>query len=133
MRKKMKKNNQRGFTLLELLISFTIVALLLLGAVQLTLHSLYVKRASDCGLESAELASDKLEYLKSFPFESPELEENSNIERISSQRRNDVFQRGWTVVDVSQNLKKIEVECYSESCAHKKARLVLFYSKELGF
>lgn len=129
----MNKNNLRGFTLMELLISFAIVAILLLGAAQLVLHSLYVKRTSDCGLESAELASDKLEYLKSLPFESQELEENSIVERIESQRRNDVFQLEWKVFDISSNMKKIEVECYSESCVHKIARFVLIYSKELGF
>ena len=130
---KMEKNNQRGFSLLELLISFAIVALLLLGAAQLTLHSLYFKRASDCGMESMELASGKLEYLKSLPYESPELEENSNVERLDSLRRNDVFHREWMIWDISKNLKKIEVECYAGSYAHKKARLVLLYSKVLGF
>jgi prepilin-type N-terminal cleavage/methylation domain-containing protein len=129
----MNKNNLRGFTLIELLISFAIVAILLLGAAQLVLHSLYVKRASDCGLESAILASDKLEYLKSLPFESPELEENSIVERIDSQRRNDVFQLEWEVIDISSNMKKIEVECFAESCVHKTARFVLIYSKDLGF
>jgi len=129
----MKKNMPRGFTLLELLVSFAIVAILLLGAAQLTLHSLYVKRTSDCSLESAELASDKLEYLKSLPFGSQELEENFHAERIRSHRRNDFFQREWTILDISPNMKKIEVQCYSESCVHKKARIVLFYSKELGF
>jgi len=129
----MRKKSQHGFLLLELLISFAIVAILLLGAAQLTLHSLHVKRTSDCSLESAELASDKLEYLKSLPFESSELLESSNVERIESQRRNDLFQREWTIFDVSSNMKKIEIECYSTSCVHKKARLVLLYSKELGF
>jgi prepilin-type N-terminal cleavage/methylation domain-containing protein len=129
----MKNKSKRGFTLLELLISFAIIAILLLGAAQLTLHSLHVKRTCDCSLESAELASDKLEYLKSLPFDSPELMENSNVERIESHRRNDVFQRKWTIFDVSSNMKKIEVECYSESCVHRKGRIVLFCSRELGF
>ena len=129
----MSKNDKQGFTIMELLISFAIVTILLLGAAQLVLHSLYVKRASDCSLESAELASDKLEYLKSIPFESEELEENSVVERILSQRRNDVFRREWRIFDISSSMKKIEVECYSESCVHRIARLVLFYSKELGF
>jgi len=129
----MRKNIQQGFTLMELLISFAIVTILLLGAAQLTLHSLYVKRTSDCSLESAELASDKLEYLKSLPFESLELEERSNAERIISQKRNDIFMREWSVFDVTPKMKKIEVACYSESCVHRKARLVLIYSKELGF
>lgn len=118
---------------MELLVSFAIVAILLLGAAQLTLHSLHVKRTSDCSLESAELASDKLEYLKSLPFESQELEENSNAERIQSQRRNDVFVREWTIFDISPDWKRIEVTCYSESCGHKISRLVLIYSRELGF
>lgn len=118
---------------MELLISFAIVALLLLGAAQLTLYSVNAKRVSDCSLESAELASDKLENLKSFPFESQELEENSYAERIESQKRNDVFLREWMIFDCSGNLKKIEMECYSKSCVHRKTRLVLLYSRELGF
>ena len=129
----MKTENERGFTLLELLISFAITVILLLGSAQLTLHSLQVKRICDCSLESAELASDKLEYLKSLPFDSPELLENTNGERITSPRRNDVFQREWTISDVSSHLKKIEVECYAESCVQRKSRVVLFYSRELGF
>jgi prepilin-type N-terminal cleavage/methylation domain-containing protein len=130
---KWKKKNKRGFTLLELLISFAIVVILLLGAAQLTLHSLHAKRTSDCSLESAEMASDKLEYLKSLPFESPELEKGTFAERIRSQRRDDMFMREWIVFDVSSKMKRIEVTCYAESCAHRIARLVLFYSKELGF
>ena len=118
---------------MELLIAFAIVTILLLGAAQLTLHSLHVKRTSDCNLESAEMAADKLEYLKSLPFESQELEENSYAERIRSQRRNDVFVREWEIFDIFPGVKKIEMVCYSESCVQRRARLVLFYSRELGF
>jgi prepilin-type N-terminal cleavage/methylation domain-containing protein len=129
----MKKKNYRGFTLLELLISFAIVVILLLGAAQLTLHSLYVKRTSDRSLESAELASDKLEYLKSLPFDSRELKQSSNVERVRNQRSNDIFRREWKILDVSSKMKRIEVACQSESCTHRIVRFVLFYSKELGF
>jgi prepilin-type N-terminal cleavage/methylation domain-containing protein len=129
----MRKKRQKGFTLLELLISFSIVVILLLGAAQLTLYSLHVKKTSDRSLESAEWASDKLEYLKSLPFECEALEECSEAEKILSQRSEDIFQRTWIISDISLNIKRIEVECYSTSCIPKKTRLVLFYSKELGF
>lgn len=129
----MRNKTQDGFTLLELLISFSIVTILLLGAAQLTLYSLHVKKTSDCSLESAEWASDKLEYLKSLSFESEELEECSAAERIQSQRRKDDFQRAWVISDVSVNMKRIEVECYATSCLLRKTRLVLYYSKRLGF
>jgi len=130
---KMKKKNKQGFTLLELLISFAIVSILLLGAVELTLHSIHSRRTSDCSLESAELASDKLEFLKSHFFDSPELEENSCVERIRSQKRQDVFVREWTIEDITPRMKKIEVVCFSESCTRRETRVVLFYSRELGF
>ena len=129
----MRKKGQDGFTLLELLISFSIVAILLLGAAQLTLYSLHVKRTSDCTLESAELASEKLEYLKSLPFECGELEEGVTLESIESQKRNDLFQRECRIYDFSTSIKKIEVECFSLSRVPRKIRLLLLYSKELGF
>lgn len=129
----MKKKVDQGFTLLELLIAFAIIAFLLLGAVQLTLHSLYARRTSDCSLEAAELASDKLEYLKSLPFENPELEENAHVERVISLKREDVFTREWTVSDVTPQMKKIEMVCFSDSLVQRETRVVLFYSKELGF
>jgi prepilin-type N-terminal cleavage/methylation domain-containing protein len=129
----MRKKRQNGFTLLELLISFAIVVILLLGAAQLTLYSLHVKKTSDCSLESAEWASDKLEYLKSLPFDCKELEECSAEEKIRGQRNEDIFQRTWIISDISLSIKRIEVECYSTRCVPKKTRIVLFYSKELGF
>lgn len=128
-----RKNVPKGFTLLELLIAFAVVVVLLLGAVQLTIYSLGKKRTSDFSVESAELASKKLESLKSHLFESEELTEESVVERLRSQRGNDMFRREWRIEDVSESIKKIEMECYAECCPHKKVRLVLFCSRELGF
>ena len=62
--------NQRGFTLVEVLVSFALVFILITGTAQLTIHSLLVKRRADGNLRTAELASSKLEYLKSLPYES---------------------------------------------------------------
>jgi prepilin-type N-terminal cleavage/methylation domain-containing protein len=129
----MNKNGQDGFTLLELLISFSLVAILLLGAAQLTLYSVQIKRTSDCILESAELASEKLEYLKSLPFECEELQEQIAMESIESQKRSDLFLREYRIHDISTSIKKIEVECFSSSLVRRKVGLLLLYSKALGF
>lgn len=127
------KNLPEGFTLLELLISFAIVVILLVGAVQLILLSMNTKRTSDCSVESAEMASKKLEYLKSLMRESGELAEESMVERLKSQRGNEMFRREWRIEDIPGNIKKIEIECYAESYPHKIVRLVLLCSRELGF
>ncbi len=123
----------KGFTLIELLISFAIVVILVMGAAQLTIHSLLVKRRSDLSMTSAEMASSKLEYLKGLPYESDELGEGFSVERLQDDSRDEFYQRIWRIKDVSPHLKRIEMECYSESYPKKGVRLVLFFSRELGF
>ncbi len=141
---KMKKNappmnptatqiNRPGFTLVEFLVSFTLVTLLLTGTVQLTIHSLLVKRNADLNLKTAELAISLLEYFKSLPYESEELKEGFQSEIFQEEGSLEAFRQEWRVENISPNLKRIEVECYSEKHPLKKIRLVLYLSKELGF
>jgi Tfp pilus assembly protein PilV len=128
-----RHTNQQGFTLVEFLVSFTLVTLLLTGTVQLTIHSLLVKRNADLNLKTAELASSRLEYIKSLPYESEELKEGHQSEIFQEEGSLEVFQQEWRVENISPNLKRIEVECYSEKHPLKKTRLVLYMSRELGF
>jgi Tfp pilus assembly protein PilV len=130
VRKKMKL---RGFTLIELLISFTIIIILVMGAAQLTIHSLFVKRRSDIAVRSAELASSKLEYLKALQFESEELGQGFSVDQLKDSAGSENYQRKWQIDEVSPRLKRIEIECSSESCPKKGVRLVLLCSRELGF
>lgn len=123
----------RGFTLIELLISFTIIIILIMGAAQLTIHSLFVKRRSDIAVRSAELACSKLEYLKALPFESEELRQGSSVDQLRDSPGSENYQIRWQIDEVSSRLKRIEIECNSESSPKKGVRLVLFCSRELGF
>ena len=123
----------RGFTLIELLISFTIIIILVMGAAQLTIHSLFVKRRSDIAVRTAELASSKLEYLKALPFESEELGQGFSVDQLKDSAGSENYQRKWQIDEVSPRLKRIEIECSSESCPKKGVRLVLLCSRELGF
>jgi Tfp pilus assembly protein PilV len=127
------QTNNRGFTLVEFLVSFTLVTLLITGMVQLTIHSLLVKRNADLNLKTAELASSLLEYFKSLPYESEELKEGLKSETFQEKGSREAFRQKWRVEHISPNLKRIEVECFSEKHPLKKTRLVLYLSKELGF
>ena len=128
-----RHTNQQGFTLVEFLVSFTIVTLLLTATAQLTIHSLLIKRNADINLKTAELASSFLECIKSLPYESEELKEGLKSETIQEEGSLEAFRQEWKVENISPNLKRIEVECYSEKHPFKKTRLVLFLSRELGF
>ncbi|MBC8358334.1 MAG: hypothetical protein ISS41_06600 [Candidatus Aminicenantes bacterium] len=122
-----------GFTLVELLVSFSLVIFLILGTIQLTLYSLLIKRKADCNLKSATLVSSLLEYLKSLPYESEELKEGFRTEGLSGESLLETYRREWRIQDISSNIKRIEAESFSESHPQKKTRLALFLSRELGF
>lgn len=128
-----RQTRNPGFTLVEFLISFTLVTLLITGTAQLTIHTLFIKRNADLNMKTAELASSFLERLKSLPFESDELEEGSRQEPLKEDGSLETFIRQWIITDIAPNLKRIEVECFSKNRQFKKTRLVLYISKELGF
>lgn len=125
--------NQKGFSLVELLISFVLIAILTTGTAQLAIHSLLVKRRADCNFISAELASSLLEYFKSLPYESDELKEGFLKESAGGEGILGTFWKEWRIQDLSPNMKRIEIESYAQSCSQKKVRLVLLLSRELGF
>jgi Tfp pilus assembly protein PilV len=122
-----------GFTLIEVLISASIVILLLIGLAQLTIHSLLVKRLSDYRMNSAELASSKLEYFKSLRFESDNLKQGCDEESVKGASLNTAYHREWEIQEISSSMKKIELECFCEHNPKRKIRLILFICKELGF
>jgi len=125
--------NQLGFTLVELLVSFALVFILITGTAQLTIHSLLVKRRADFNLRTAELASSMLEYLKSLPYENDELKEGFQIESIRGEGTRKTFWREWRIQDISSNMKRVEIEIFSENHPQKKTQLVLLICRELGF
>lgn len=125
--------NKQGFTLVELLISFALVFILITGTAQLTIHSLLVKRRADFNLKSAELASSMLEYLKSLPYESDELKEGFQTESVRGEGLLETFRIELRIQDISLNMKRVEIETFSEKFPQKNTRLVLFLSRELGF
>ncbi len=127
------QTNNRGFTLVEFLISLTLVTLLLTGTVQLTIYSLLVKRNADLNLKITEHASSLFEHFKSFPYESEELKEGQVAETIKEEGSFETFIRKWKIEEISPHLKEIELEVTSEKYSQKKIRLVLYISRELGF
>jgi Tfp pilus assembly protein PilE len=128
-----EKTNNRGFTLVEFLISFTLVTLLLTGTVQLAIYALLVKRNAELNFKIAEQASSLLEYFKSLPYESEALKDCSIEEAIKEEDSSETFIRKWKIEEISHHLKKIELEVTSEKYSQKKIRLVLYISRELGF
>lgn len=124
---------KRGFSLLEFLISFTLLIFVITATAQVIIHSLFTKRQAEINSKIVELASLKLEYFKSLPYESIELRPGQQSESLQEAVSLPAYTRSWEIQDISSNLKKVEMEVSSQVEPQKKTRLVLFISRELGF
>jgi len=122
----------KGFSLIELLIAMILMTFLIMGTAQLICHSLLVKRKSDCSIRAAELAYAKLESLRGLVFSGSErVEPQSEI--IKDARLNQTFIREWNSLDVSPDMKRIEMNCFAQNHPRKSSRIVLILTREFGF
>ena len=127
-------NRERlGFSYIEILISFVITFLLILGTAQLTMVSLLSKQSSENRLKISELLSSKLELFKSHSFSGPALEEGNHEEHIKDLTNGLTYISNWRIQAVSANLTSIEIGCYPENSPEREIRLLLYFSRDLGF
>ncbi len=131
-RGKLKKKTQ-GFSFLEVLISFVITFLLILGTAQLTMLSLLSKRNSDLMLTISERLFSKLESFKSLSYDESKLEEGTYNEYTRDLFGGNAFIWNWHIYSISTNLSGIEMGCYPENDPEKEIRLIVYISRDLGF
>jgi len=123
----------KGFSLVELLISMALIFFLLTGMAQLIILSCAAKKKAELHLTAASLACSKLEYLKSLPFESPELEQGLHTESVKDSLSAQVFSREWRVQDQAEDMKKIVLRISSPNNRKKEAAFVLLINRKLEF
>jgi len=126
------KPKQKGLTLIEVMISLSIFAVLILGTSQLMIHSLIVQERCQNRLTSLELATNKIEIFKSLSFDHPDLNRNSHEEIIET-RNKKKFSLSTTIQDISPDMKRIIVSCSRHNKKDKEIRLAVYISREMGF
>jgi len=122
-----------GFSLIELLISFAIITLFILGTAQLLLYSLAIKSSCANNMSAAGISRTKLEYFKSLPYDSPELDPGERSETILALEKKDSYLIRWNIQESNSHLKRIEIECHPAEHLIKKTHIILYLSRELGF
>ncbi|MFW6160671.1 MAG: type IV pilus modification PilV family protein [Acidobacteriota bacterium] len=132
---KKEKNNRRkkGITLIETLVSSTIIFLILLSTAAVLLQAVAVKHRSEARTLAAEKAAMHLEKMKSLPLESEELREGNKTSLSQFPSWPEKIILDWTVEDIHPNLKKIYLLCYSINHPQQKTEIILYLSKHLGF
>lgn len=138
MKTRYKKNirtlkRKRGFTLIELLVSITIITFLLLGTAHSIVFSLNAERRSSIKIWATELALAKIEDLKSISFDHPQMNNGSYSDTVAVNHSKEVYQRKWTISDLSEVGKNVEIECRAINEDTILINFAVIISKELGF
>jgi prepilin-type N-terminal cleavage/methylation domain-containing protein len=123
--------DRRGFTLIEILVSLTLIAILVTGAAELISLSLLLKRKADAHAGAARLIAEKLEGLRALPFDDDGLRAGANMETVAAAAGEGAFVREWVIDDLSAGTKRIGVHVKSDG--RTIARAVLIVSRDLGF
>ena len=131
--REISKKKIQGFSYFEILISFVITFLLILGTAQLTMVSLLSKQNSEKRLKISELLSSKLELFKSHSFSGPALEEGNHEEHIKDLTSGLTYISNWHIQSVSANLTSVEIGCYPENSPEREIRLLLYFSRDREF
>jgi prepilin-type N-terminal cleavage/methylation domain-containing protein len=124
---------ERGFSLIELIVSMSLVFFLLAATAHLVTLSCAAKRRADFLFTAAGYACSKLEYLKSLAFESPELEPGGHSESVKDDDSAEIFCTEWRVENLAENMKKVVLKIFSPKDARKEAAFVLLMCRELEF
>ncbi len=124
---------QKGFTLIEVLISLFIFSLLILGTSQLIIYSILAQDRCQNRLSSLSIASNQIEKLKSLDFDHPKLKEGSWEEETETGENKNKFLLKVEIKNISPSLKKLVVQCSPQNQHDKKVALAVYISKEMGF
>ncbi|MBN1273185.1 MAG: prepilin-type N-terminal cleavage/methylation domain-containing protein [Candidatus Aminicenantes bacterium] len=126
-----RRGRCKGITFIELLVSFALMTVFILGMTELIIYSLSIHDKAGFHIKSQELATTKLEYLKSLPFDHVELEEHKEQEVIVVNEKK--YLVSWTIQNEAEGLKRVDLECSAASLSSRKTEISIYISKGLGF
>jgi prepilin-type N-terminal cleavage/methylation domain-containing protein len=125
--------NERGFTLIELLVTLSLVTFLIAGTGELISLSLLAKRKAEAHAGVIHHLTDKLEGLRSLPFDDSELRAGRYEEEIAARGADSAFLVEWNIEDLSGGMKRIGICVSSRGRTRATAKAVLLVSEKLGF
>ncbi len=128
-----QKTSVRGFSMIELLISSSLILILITGTAQLLILSLSAGRTADSHFTAARLASSRLEEFKSLSFDDIGLRAGAYEEFASDPASPEKFVMTWRIEDREENLKKIVLGVHPQGQPQRRTAFCLLLCKELEF
>ncbi len=124
---------QRGFSLIEILISMALVLLLLVGTAELITMSIWAKRKGDVTAGLVRSFCSRAESLKSLAFGPQGLPAGDYAETARDEGGRGLFLHEWTVEDAGERSQRVRLRVTPAGHPESAASLTLWISKGLGF
>jgi len=124
---------RRGTGLVEVLVAAALVLLLAAGAASLATSALRAKRRGDVLAALTRAAGDRLETLRSRPFDSPELAPGAYAETLPVGPGSCRIAARWEIAGDGDGLKRVTLRLREVGRPGPETTAVLFISRDLGF
>jgi Tfp pilus assembly protein PilV len=128
-----RRKKVRGFSLIEILISSSLILFLIMGVAQMLVFSLGAKRTADCHFTAARRASLKLEEFKSLTFDDDRLLAGTYAEEITDPASPDTFSIRWRIEDEDENMKKVVLAIHPRHQPQRRTDFCLLLCREMEF
>lgn len=123
----------RGTGLVEVLMAAALVLLLAAGAASLAASALRAKRRGDVLAALTRAAADRLETLRSRPFDAPELAPGAYAETLVVGPGACRVAERWEIAEDGDGLKRVTLRLREAGRPGPETAAVLFISRDLGF
>lgn len=122
-----------GTSLIEVLVAMVLVLVLVVGAAEMMTLALRAKRRGDIAAAVTHALIDKLETLKSRPFDDPALAGGEYTETVRVEPGACLIAETWTIVDEDGGQKRVRLRARPAGSAGPETVALLFILRDLGF
>lgn len=122
-----------GTGLVEVLVAMALVLVLIVGAAEMMTMALRAKRRGDLAAAVTHAIVDRLESLKSRPFDDPALAPGDYAETVRAEPGACRIAETWEVADDGDGLKRVRIRARPAGSAGPETLALLFISRDLGF
>ena len=122
-----------GSSLVEVLVAMALALVLVVGGAEMLTLALQAKRRGDVVAAITCAVEDRLESLKSRPFEDPALSAGEYAETVRVEPGGCLVAETWEISDDGEGFKQVRLRARQAGRAGPETVAALFISRDLGF
>jgi len=128
-----RRRTTSGMSLVETLVAAALALMLMVGAAELLTLAVRAKRRGDLAAAISAAVADRLETLRSRPFDDPALAAGDHAETSRVEPAGCLIAETWHISNEGERLKRVRLEAREAGRSGPRTIVVLFVSRDLGF